>query len=416
MSKKPNILSDLESWKHRLRSSVIPDFSPRKPSAPVESDVTSDSEIDLTSSDDENNVTLRRASSLNDLDLKFNRSFLSSAQEIMDELKKTALKQISKFSGEYADLSQFLDSINHVILNNTSLTPAQTTDFLNFALRTLTLPSIYNKVKHIDTSTFGTFSAGIKEALFLNITSQTLQNSLQTIKQLENEQAHAFCERFKMAHNNLKSTLDDAILKTDYFKENIKRNFINGLRPQLKILALIHNAESLEKMMKEVISSESIKLETDISEKLDKILLISSQNSHTNNNHNRQNFRQNRGSQSNNQQQNFRGRNFRSNFAPRQNFRGGHSNFRGNNFRGNNFRGNFRGNPRGNFFQSQPQYYQPQQYHYSQPRHNYNYHNAQVHFAQHSPIPSHAPQNSQQHSCCSSSSNFPCSTQNNDQT
>jgi len=277
----------------------------------------------------------------------------------MEDNKKLLMKRVKPFEGSYLSFQQFIDNIENVVEGIEK--PEEISEILQFTLRHLVSPTIYIKLKLAKTNNFQDFKKSIEEILFGFETAQKFRNKINSTKMSKNQTLQEFIEGFRVDLNNLKSKLSNEVANTDYFKEDIKRLFLNNLLPQYRMLAITYKNDNIEKIMKELVESADIDLGLGIEEKRDKILVLTS-NPKKNGNINYN---------SKNRQQNPFFRNFHLSRPriPYRNNRGNYNNYGNNNNQNSYNRYNNNQRYRSNFSSS----------YLNQLRNNYN------NFAPHSP-------------------------------
>jgi hypothetical protein len=195
----------------------------------------------------------------------------------VDSVKKSMNKTIQKFSGKREHFSQFISNIEEALsdLNTESNTPINQLKLIQFAHKHLIDPNCFAKVASIDFTDLPTFKKALIKNLFAGETSSVLTQKLKGLKQHPTEKAHDFIDRFKLCLITLESCVSNEVKNSEFFKDDVRRTFINSLYGTCRLLAIMKASEDLDTIFSHIRENEDVNITETIENKLDKILVLS---------------------------------------------------------------------------------------------------------------------------------------------
>lgn len=197
---------------------------------------------------------------------------ISSRQ--MEAAKKTLLKVLTKFDGNFSSYHQFIDTLKSSIDSlpeGTSPLP-----LISFAIQSCCTPQCYNKLKSLKFNSFDEFKKNVDSTLFASITATSLKNQIETMKQKENQSISDFINEFRLILSNLQSKIPADIYNSDFFQEDIKKILCRNLLPRYKTLALINQKSDLDVIFQEILTNADVSEECNLMKKIDQILVLTS--------------------------------------------------------------------------------------------------------------------------------------------
>jgi hypothetical protein len=277
----------------------------------------------------------------------------------LEQIKSKLTKRLTKLNGDYENFTQFIDLLEDEIIN---LTANETKIMLKYALKQLVVPELYETLKKVNTDTFDNFKKSLSQILFSNLTPSSFKQELEKLKQAKDMNINTFTQKFRKVLNRYESKLPSVMTENEHFKNEIKKLFINNLLPEYRLTAMINRNEDLDIMIRQVLENGDMNITSDpLEEKIDKLLIISSENNNKNqfnrnrnvfdynNNNKNKNFNNQRNRPQNYKKSSINTNNYRNNYNPNNNYRNNfnsnnnyHSNFNNNNR--NNYRNNVRNN------------------------------------------------------------------------